>query len=83
LNGGQKQRVALACALYARKELMIIDDGFSGLDAEIEEKVFVKFFGQQGLLRQLGTTALLVSHGVDRLPYADYIISLEANGRIA
>jgi ATP-binding cassette, subfamily C (CFTR/MRP), member 1 len=63
--------------------LIIIDDGFSGLDAKTEEKVFVKFFGQQGLLRESGTTALLVTHGVSRLSYADYIIALDANGQIA
>jgi ATP-binding cassette subfamily C (CFTR/MRP) protein 1 len=63
--------------------LIIIDDGFSGLDAETEEKVFAKFFGQQGVLRESGTTALLVTHGVSRLSYADYIIALDANGQIA
>ena len=83
LSGGQKQRVALARALYSKKQLIIIDDGFSGLDAETEEKVFVKFFGQQGLLRQLGITAILVTHAVSRLSYADHIIALNANGQIA
>ncbi|KAN0096080.1 putative ATP-binding cassette transporter [Hyaloscypha variabilis] len=83
LSGGQKQRVALARALYSKKELMIIDDGFSGLDAETEELVFTRLFGKQGLLKRLGTTAILVTHAVHRLPYADHIISLDANGRIS
>ncbi|RDW71574.1 cyclic peptide transporter [Coleophoma cylindrospora] len=82
LSGGQKQRVALARSLYSKKELIIIDDGFSGLDAETEEQVFVRFFGQQGLLRKLGTTVLLVTHGITRLSYADQILSLDANGHI-
>ncbi|RDW82931.1 cyclic peptide transporter [Coleophoma crateriformis] len=82
LSGGQKQRVALARSLYSKKELIIIDDGFSGLDAETEEQVFVRFFGQQGLLRKLRTTVLLVTHGVTRLSYADQIIALDANGHI-
>lgn len=82
LSGGQKQRVALARMLYARSELMIIDDGFSGLDAHTEEFVFTKLFGKAGLLRQLQTTVILVTNAVHRLPYADHIISLDASGRI-
>lgn len=34
LSGGQKQRLSLARAVYAKKELVILDDVFSGLDAE-------------------------------------------------
>ncbi|KAE9371145.1 putative multidrug resistance-associated protein [Stipitochalara longipes BDJ] len=82
LSGGQKQRVALARALYSKNELMIIDDGFSGLDAETEERVFTYFFGKQGLLKRLGTTVVLVTHAVHRLPYADHIISLDGTGHI-
>jgi ATP-binding cassette, subfamily C (CFTR/MRP), member 1 len=61
---------------------MIIDDGFSGLDAETEEVVFTKLLGKQGLLKQLGTTVILVTHAIHRLPYADHIISLDATGHI-
>lgn len=82
LSGGQKQRVALARMLYAKSELMIIDDGFSGLDPEAEEIVFTRLFGKSGLLRKLETTVLLVTNAVHRLPYADHIISLDATGRI-
>jgi ATP-binding cassette subfamily C (CFTR/MRP) protein 1 len=34
LSGGQKQRLALARAVYAKKEVVVLDDIFSGLDAE-------------------------------------------------
>lgn len=83
LSGGQKQRLALARAIYAKKELVIIDDSFSGLDAETEERIFIRLFGKQGLLRQLGTTVILVTHAVHRLPYANHIIALNAQGGIA
>lgn len=82
LSGGQKQRVALARALYSKNELMVIDDGFSGLDAETVETVFSNLFAKQGLLKRLGTTVILVTHAVHRLPYADQIISLDSTGRI-
>lgn len=61
---------------------MIIDDGFSGLDAETEESIFTKLFGKQGLLRLLETTVILVTNAVHRLPYADHVISLDATGHI-
>jgi ABC-type multidrug transport system fused ATPase/permease subunit len=34
LSGGQKQRVALARALYLQSDLLVLDDVFSGLDAD-------------------------------------------------
>ncbi|KAJ5165605.1 uncharacterized protein N7500_007435 [Penicillium coprophilum] len=82
LSGGQKQRVALARMLYANTKLMIIDDGFSGLDPETEDIVFTNLFGKAGLLRQLETTVLLVTNAVHRLPFADHIIALDPTGHI-
>ncbi|KAL2069425.1 hypothetical protein VTL71DRAFT_14104 [Oculimacula yallundae] len=83
LSGGQKQRVALARALYSRKELLIIDDGFSGLDADTEEKVFSALFGKTGLLRQIRMTVILATHAIRRLPFADHILALDSNGCVA
>ncbi|KAG0646471.1 abc multidrug transporter B [Hyphodiscus hymeniophilus] len=83
LSGGQKQRLALARAVYARKELVILDDIFSGLDAETEEQVFTRLLGKQGLFQQMKVTVLLVTHAVHRLPYSNHVIALDAMGRIA
>jgi ABC-type multidrug transport system fused ATPase/permease subunit len=83
LSGGQKQRLALARAVYARKDVILLDDIFSGLDADTEERIFNRLFSQQGLFRKLGTTVLLVTHAVHRLSYADHIIAMTADGAIA
>ncbi|KAI0845269.1 hypothetical protein F5Y00DRAFT_273058 [Daldinia vernicosa] len=40
LSGGQKQRVSLARCLYLQSNLLIMDDVFSGLDADTEDVVF-------------------------------------------
>jgi ATP-binding cassette subfamily C (CFTR/MRP) protein 1 len=82
LSGGQKQRLALARALYARNELVMLDDIFSGLDAETEEHIFNKLLGKNGLFRQLETTVLLATHAVHRLSYSDNIIALSGDGRV-
>ncbi|KAG9688401.1 putative ABC multidrug transporter, partial [Aureobasidium melanogenum] len=79
LSGGQKQRVSLARALYLHTDLLVLDDVFSGLDADTEEKVFDRVFGPNGILRQRRTTVVLCTHSVSHLPLADYIIALGGN----
>ncbi|GKZ21921.1 hypothetical protein AbraIFM66951_007309 [Aspergillus brasiliensis] len=81
LSGGQKQRLSLARALYLPSNLLVLDDVFSGLDADTEEKVFQQVFGSDGLLRQRGSTVVLCTHSVRHLPTADYIIVL-GNGNV-
>ncbi|RAK90695.1 ABC transporter [Aspergillus costaricaensis CBS 115574] len=81
LSGGQKQRLSLARALYLPSNPLVLDDVFSGLDADTEEKVFRQVFGSDGLLRQRGSTVVLCTHSVRHLPSADYIIVL-GNGSV-
>ena len=76
LSGGQKQRVALARALYLGCDLLVLDDIFSGLDADTEEHVFQKVFAPSGLLRTRHSTVILCTHSVKHLPAADHIIVL-------
>jgi len=52
---------ALARAVYARREICVLDDVFSGLDASTENLVFHSLLGERGLLRDLRTTVILVS----------------------
>ena len=61
LSGGQSQRIALARAVYARREIVILDDVFSGLDSSTENHVFHSLLGRKGLLSEVKTTVLLVS----------------------
>lgn len=81
LSGGQKQRVSLARALYLHSDLLILDDVFSGLDADTEEKVFRQVFGGDGLLSRRRSTVVLCTHSVRHLPASDHIIALE-NGTV-
>jgi ATP-binding cassette subfamily B protein len=76
LSGGQKQRAALARALLADPRILILDDAFSSVDTETEERILRRlrvFMAER--------TTLLVSHRVSTLRAADRIIVLE-NGRI-
>lgn len=62
LSGGQKQRLALARAIYARESILMLDDVLSALDARTEHKVVDRLLSRNGLLRQLGSTVVLVTH---------------------
>ncbi|MCK7458125.1 ABC transporter ATP-binding protein [Idiomarina aminovorans] len=59
LSGGQQQRVALARALAPKPKLMLLDEPFSSLDAELRE---VLTHDVRRLLKEEGITALLVTH---------------------
>ena len=83
LSGGQKQRVSLARALYLQSDLLILDDIFSGLDADTEEQVFQRVFGSDGLARRRNCTVILMTHSVKHLPAADHVVALSTEGAIA
>ncbi|KAL7621968.1 hypothetical protein AAE478_007469 [Parahypoxylon ruwenzoriense] len=82
ISGGQKQRISLARCLYLQTDLLILDDIFSGLDADTEDQVFQRVFGPNGLLRRRQATVVLCTHSVRHLPTADHIIALGSNGTV-
>jgi iron(III) transport system ATP-binding protein len=59
LSGGQQQRIALARALAPQPQLLLLDEAFSSLDADLRERLAQEV---RGILKQSGTTALFVTH---------------------
>jgi ATP-binding cassette, subfamily B, bacterial len=77
LSGGQWQRLALARALMRdRRDLLILDEPSSGLDAEAEHGVHERLRAYRE-----GRTSLLISHRLSAVRAADLIVVL-AEGRI-
>ena len=76
LSGGQKQRSAIAQMLIRRPPVMILDDSFSSLDADTDEKIRSRLREEAG-----SSTVILISHRVKTIMDADHIIVLE-RGRI-
>lgn len=59
LSGGQQQRVALARAVVAEPRILLFDEPLSNLDRDLRESLSKEM---AVLLRQLGTTAVYVTH---------------------
>ncbi|MDZ4350363.1 MAG: ABC transporter ATP-binding protein [Xanthomonadaceae bacterium] len=59
LSGGQQQRVALARSLAPRPDLLLLDEPFSSLDADLRGSLRDEL---RRVLNQLGIAALLVTH---------------------
>ncbi len=79
LSGGQQQRVALARALAIRPALVLLDEPFSSLDASLRSTVRADV---QQVLKEAGTTAVLVTHDQDEaLSMADQVAVIR-HGRI-
>lgn len=53
---------ALARAVYARNQIVLLDDPFSALDGETETKIFANLFGPEGLFRKLKAAVVLVTN---------------------
>jgi osmoprotectant transport system ATP-binding protein len=75
LSGGQRQRVAVARALAARPDLVLLDEPFGALDAITRADLQTSF---ARIRRELGITAVLVTHDVrEALLLADQIVVMQ------
>ena len=70
LSPGQKQRIALARALYQRPTLVVLDEPNSNLDRAGEEALNRAI----ATLKQAGSTVIIVSHREGALSLADQLI---------
>lgn len=77
ISGGQKQRLAIARAVYRKPEILIFDDSFSALDYKTDRIL------RSSLKKETSdTTTLIVAQRIGTIKDADKIIVLD-EGRMA
>ncbi|XP_071446417.1 ATP-binding cassette sub-family C member 12-like [Hetaerina americana] len=76
LSGGQKQRINLARAVYSNRELYLLDDPLSAVDAKVALHIFQHcIHGPKALLRE--KTVVLATHSTMALRECDLIVVLK------
>jgi ABC-type multidrug transport system fused ATPase/permease subunit len=80
LSGGQKARVALARAVYARADVYLLDDCLSAVDSHVGRHIIDNVLGPKGLLSS--KTRILATNSIPVLVQSDYICMLK-DGEIA
>ncbi len=79
LSGGQRQRVALARALAVAPKLLLLDEPFGALDAQVRKDLRRVL---RDLHRQMGLTSVFVTHDQEEaLELADRVVVMN-QGRI-
>ena len=79
LSGGEQQRIALCAALAHRPRLLVADEPTGELDAETARGV-LELVAE--LVREHGTTALVVSHDPATVEHADRVVHVR-DGRVS
>ena len=74
LSGGQKARLALARAVYARADIYILDDPLSAVDQHVGRHLIDNVLGPNGLLA--GKTRIMATNSIPVLMEASYIYLL-------
>ncbi|MEO8885459.1 MAG: ATP-binding cassette domain-containing protein [Mucilaginibacter sp.] len=64
LSGGQQQRLAILRALAIRPKLLLMDEPFSALDAEMKQALIAEL---KIIFKELGSTVLIVTHNPQEL----------------
>jgi ATP-binding cassette, subfamily C (CFTR/MRP), member 1 len=75
LSGGQKARVALARAVYARADVYLLDDVLSAVDSHVGRHIIENVLGPKGLLSS--KTRILATNSIPVLGESDFIVMLK------
>lgn len=72
LSGGEKQRILLARALLKKFNILIIDEGLSQVDVNMERRILKNMFD-----KYKDKTIIFISHRLDNLDLFDNLVKIE------
>ncbi|XP_040898346.1 ATP-binding cassette sub-family C member 12-like isoform X1 [Toxotes jaculatrix] len=73
LSGGQKQRISLARAVYANKDIYLLDDPLSAVDVHVGKRIF-----EECIKKDLqGKSVILVTHQLQYMEFCDEVLVLK------
>jgi len=79
LSGGEKKRVALACVLAMRPEVLVLDEPTAGLDPRGSARI-IRLLNT--INQELGITLVFATHDVDVVPLLADRVYLISGGKI-
>jgi ABC-2 type transport system ATP-binding protein len=79
MSGGQKQRLALACAVLHRPELLLLDEPTSAVDPQSRRDFWAALFR----LAEAGTTILVSTHYMDEAERCHRLAILDHGVKVA
>ncbi|HUF15487.1 MAG TPA: ABC transporter ATP-binding protein [Acidimicrobiia bacterium] len=79
LSGGQQQRVALARAMAPSPDVVLLDEPFSNLDANLRDRVRREL---KLILTEARTTAVLVTHDQEEALATSDLVAVMYQGRV-
>eukprot|EP01064_Diplonema_japonicum_P021232 TRINITY_DN3077_c2_g1_i1.p1 TRINITY_DN3077_c2_g1~~TRINITY_DN3077_c2_g1_i1.p1 ORF type:complete len:1577 (+),score=524.46 TRINITY_DN3077_c2_g1_i1:102-4832(+) len=90
LSGGQKQRVSIARSVYARKDIILLDDPLSAVDPHVGKELMKQVIGSTAHAKPGDwpeaklddKTRILVTHQMQFLKHADDVVFMK-DGRVA
>jgi len=79
LSGGEQQRVALARALAPEPEVILLDEPFSSLDADLRNRVRNEV---KDILARAGTTVIFVTHDQEEALFMGDLVGVMNFGKL-